>query len=195
MNSLGFSLLRNAYVFITVIPYIVIRINKVYWFFYHYIMSFVSSSGFYLNSIFIKIAISSSLLVVVCNIYIFSSFYFQSTCIFEFCFFNPILKSLTFEWNVSSIHIKKNAFTYDVIIETEDLHLPFLLILISLILFALFLIYCYTYNKWILQCFLQYFTIWVICLVSALEFTIYILIYQKQLQIYTNLIQMSYRKH
>ena len=43
--------------------------------------------------------------------------------------------------------LKKNAFTYDVIIETEDLHLPFLLILISLILFALFLIYCYTYNK------------------------------------------------
>ena len=34
-----------------------------------------------------------------------------------------------------------------------------------------------------------------ICLVSALEFTIYILTYQKQLQIYTNLIQMSYRKH
>ena len=64
------------------------------------------------------------------------------------------------------------------------------MLLLSSLFTAIFTIseYCSVFLQWFL-------TIWVICLVSALEITIYILIYQKQLQIYTNLNQMSYIKH
>lgn len=90
---------------------------------------FLSSSNFCLNVHFVwyQRSHSSSLLVAVCIIYLFSSFYFQSNCIFDF-FFNSLLQSLTFDWIISSICILCNIiFTYNVIIVIVNLHLPFYL--------------------------------------------------------------------
>lgn len=92
---------------------------------------FLSGRNFCLNVHFVwyQKSHSSSLLVAVCIRYFFSSFYFQSNCIFEF-FFNSLLQSLTFDWIVSSICILCNIiFTYNVIIVIMNLHLPFYLFL------------------------------------------------------------------